>query len=70
MATWKYGMVLKRNKSRVMFVRYDAERARMMGGGIQHFVGIRLDNNDRTNPHYHVIGAQGNYTGSGWKLDE
>jgi hypothetical protein len=68
---WTYGMILRRNSARVMFVRFDKDRQRMMGGGVAQWVGIRLDNNDRTNPQFNKVGEEGNYAGSwGWKLDD
>jgi hypothetical protein len=67
---WTYGMVLRRGKVRVMFIKFDIERQRMLGGGLAQFQAARLDNNDRTNPQYTPIGSVGNYSITGWHLDD
>lgn len=67
---WKFGMVLKRGQARVMFIKFDVERQRMLGGGAGQFVGMRLDHNDRVPPAYYEIGAMGNYSVQGWALED
>ena len=62
-------MVLIRRGARIMFVRYDRDRNRLVGGN--WFVGIRLDHKDRVPPQFYKIGQEANYDGNaGWKLDE
>ena len=65
---WRYGMVLRRGRQRVMFVYFDKDRTKMMGSG--QFVGMRLNHGDRMPPSVYKIGAMGNYTVAGWVLDD
>lgn len=70
MKNWKYGMVLRRGRLKVMFVMFDPERTKMLGGGNVQMVAMRLNNGDRMPPSIYKIGAMGNYSAAGWVLED
>lgn len=63
---WLMGTVLERRTGeRVLFIRWDQERGRMVGGN--WFVGVRIRPGISGN---RKIGVVGNYDASGWKVIE
>lgn len=63
------GTILERRGERVMFLAWDYERRRMLGGGEAWFVGVRLPGRRGLDPGQKT-GDTGNYSASGWKVIE
>lgn len=68
---WTYGTILVNRRARIMFLGWDKERQRMLGGGQPWFKAMKLD---AGRPAYYPASAEvgdvANFTPHGWKVEE
>lgn len=69
-AYWAYGTILVNRRARIMFLGWDKERQRMLGGGQPWFKAMKLDGTRFVSyATEDEVGEIANFTPYGWQVE-